>query len=80
MIMQRMLTVKDLGVCYDSQFSFREQINNITSKAGKMLGFIIRNCKEFSNISILKTYAEHFQALLFGSYSKETMPTNNTPI
>ena len=55
MIMQRMLTVKDLGVCYDSQFSFREQINNITSKAGKMLGFIIRNCKEFSNISILKT-------------------------
>lgn len=36
-------------------FYFREQLNNITSKLGKTLGFIIRNCKKFSNLSILTT-------------------------
>ena len=53
-ILERCNSIKDLGVLYDSQFSFKEHVDNLVANAKKVLGFIIRNCKEFSNIDTLK--------------------------
>lgn len=47
--------IKDLGVWFDQELSFAEHINTIISSSSKMLGFIIRNTKDFSNIDTLKT-------------------------
>ncbi len=49
-ILQRTTNIKDLGVHYDSKFSFKEHVTNIVGKAGKMFGFIVRNCKGFNNV------------------------------
>ena len=54
-ILEKCDTIKDLGVIYDSKFSFKEHIDYIVLSARKMLGFILRNCKEFSNTGSLKT-------------------------
>lgn len=47
--------IKDLGILFDSKLSFGDHIQHIASSALKMLGFIIRNCRCFSNIFALKT-------------------------
>ncbi|KAJ3643854.1 hypothetical protein Zmor_026539 [Zophobas morio] len=52
-ILQRPSTVRDLGVLYDHQFSFREHIDNTVKKANNMLGFMVRNCKDFYNTQAL---------------------------
>lgn len=45
----RSTCVRDLGVLMDSQLSFIPQIDQICSKASRMLGFIIRSSKDFSD-------------------------------
>ena len=47
-------TFKDLGVMYDTKLSFAAHIDMACDRAIKMLGFIIRNAKEFSSIQALK--------------------------
>lgn len=46
--------IRDLGITFDTKLSFINHINMITSKAMKMLGFIIRISKDFKNIHTLK--------------------------
>lgn len=48
-------TIKDLGILFDSKLDFVEHVSTITNSAAKLLGFIIRNCKQFSNVNTLKT-------------------------
>nr|CAI5844474.1 unnamed protein product [Callosobruchus analis] len=50
----RLFSVKDLGVTFDAKLEFVPHIENIVSSATKSLGFLIRNCKAFSNICTLK--------------------------
>lgn len=42
--------ISDLGITYDSQLSFNTHINNIVNRAYRMLGFIIRVCKDFRHL------------------------------
>ncbi|XP_050522268.1 uncharacterized protein LOC126894929 [Daktulosphaira vitifoliae] len=46
--------IKDLGVILSSNLSFTEHISFIYNKALRMLGFLKRNCWEFSNPICLK--------------------------
>ena len=48
-------TFKDLGITFDTKFSFANHIEGICAKAMKMLGFIMRNSKYFNNSQTLKT-------------------------
>lgn len=54
MLLSRSNSTKDLGVIFDSQLTFIDHINLKVKEATKMLGFIIRNCKSFTNIRALK--------------------------
>lgn len=47
-------TIKDLGVTFDTKLSFTAHIYQIKNDATKMLGFIIRNCRTFTNVDCLK--------------------------
>lgn len=52
--LQRCVSFRDLGVTFDSQFSFNTHIENITSSSLKTLGFIIRSCHHFESLICLK--------------------------
>lgn len=52
--LSRVNSVRDLGVLHDSRLLFDEHINSIISKATKMLGFLMRNSKDFSDAKTLK--------------------------
>ena len=54
-VLSRGQTTKDLGILFDSKLDFVEHVNVITNSALRLLGFIIRNCKQFSNTQALKT-------------------------
>lgn len=41
--------IRDLGVTLDKQLRFNKHIDNITCRAFKMLGFVIRSCKELKS-------------------------------
>uniref|UniRef100_A0A8D9ESG1 Reverse transcriptase domain-containing protein n=1 Tax=Cacopsylla melanoneura TaxID=428564 RepID=A0A8D9ESG1_9HEMI len=47
--------VRDLGVTFEKDLRFITHIQNIKSKASRMLGFISRNSKNFADVSTLKT-------------------------
>lgn len=46
--------VKDLGILLDLKLKLDRQINNIVIRSNKMLGFIDRNCAEFTDNLALK--------------------------
>ena len=54
MLLSRFNSTKDLGVVFDSKLSFIDHIHLKVTEATKMIGFIIRNCKMFTNIKPLK--------------------------
>lgn len=54
-ILSRCTDTKDLGIVFDHKLSFNKHINLKISEAMKMLGFIIRNCKNFNNMQALST-------------------------
>lgn len=39
--------IRDLGVFFDKKLSFNKHIDNIIAKASRMLGFVLRECKNF---------------------------------
>lgn len=41
------------GICFDQKMSFTNHIQNIVSSANRMLGFIIRNGRELTDMSVL---------------------------
>lgn len=56
-ILKSVSSIKDLGVIFDEQLTFVENINCISVKASKTLGFILRNCNKFSISSLKAIYA-----------------------
>lgn len=55
MLQRTMGPVKDLGILFDSNLKFDCHINNIVIRSNKMLGFIIRNCTDFSDKHTLRS-------------------------
>ncbi|RZC40091.1 hypothetical protein BDFB_011205 [Asbolus verrucosus] len=51
----RRTLIKDLGITFDIKLNFNNHVSNLVIFALKMLGFVIRTCKEFTNLSVLKT-------------------------
>lgn len=51
--LSRSNTITDLGVIFNSKFTFHEHIYSITSRALKTLGFVKRNSAYFTNIKTL---------------------------
>lgn len=43
----RVDTIKDLGIIFDIKLKFDAHVNYISGKAFKMMGFVLRRCKEF---------------------------------
>lgn len=53
--LERVSSIKDLGVIVDSNLSFRDHVSYVVGKASKSLGFIFRAGKHFSDVYCLKT-------------------------
>lgn len=53
-IINRVSSIKDLGVVLDEKLTFKDHIGYITSKASKCLGFIFRAAKHFTDVHCLK--------------------------
>lgn len=51
----RVNTIKDLGVTFDQKLSFTFHFETVSKKAMQMLGFVIRNTREFKNKIAIKT-------------------------
>lgn len=47
-------SIKDLGITFDSRLKFDQHIDEITRKASKMLGFVMRAVNKFTNIHCIK--------------------------
>lgn len=63
--LQKLSDVKDLGVIFDNKLIFDKHIANISNRANKMLGFIIRTCYEFKNVqSIRMLYMAYVNSIL----------------
>lgn len=56
-VLERVKTIKDLGIVFDSILSFNEHISHIVNSSFKILGYIVRTTKDFTNIkSIINLY------------------------
>lgn len=64
-ILSRLSNVRDLGVVFDEKLSFISHIEQVVACASRMLGFILRNSKHFSNVSTIK--------LLYYSYVRSRL-------
>nr|CAI5870437.1 unnamed protein product [Callosobruchus analis] len=53
-------TVKDLGVIFDTKLTYSQHIHEITCKASRAYGFVVRNCRNFKSpealIALYSTY------------------------
>lgn len=52
--LERHIVLRDLGVLFDTELSFVEHISQIILDAAKVYGFMIRNCRDFTEINCLK--------------------------
>lgn len=64
-VLTRPHTIRDLGVVYDSKLAFVEHVNHTVTNAYKVLGFIIRNCRDFTRRETL--------VLLYNSYVRSRL-------
>ena len=53
--MERVNSIRDLGVVFDHTLKFNEQVLSITAKAFATLGFLRRNTTDFNDPYALKT-------------------------
>ena len=53
--LERVSSVKDLGVILDSSLTFRDHYSSIIAKANRNLGFIMRTTKDFTDPHSLRT-------------------------
>ncbi|KAG7295266.1 hypothetical protein JYU34_022268 [Plutella xylostella] len=64
-IIERVSSVRDLGIILDSKFLLSEHIDHISNKAYRNLGFVIRSCKPFTNIGAIKSvYYAYVRSIL----------------
>lgn len=54
LMLERVTSIKDLGVLLDSKLRFNEHIAVTTAKANAMLGFLRRNTAQFDDVHALK--------------------------
>ena len=54
MLIEKVDLIRDLGVLLDCKLTFTQHIENCCNKALKLLGFIKRHTRDFTNISVLK--------------------------
>jgi hypothetical protein len=47
--------VKDLNILFDTKLKFDYHINNIKNRSNNIIGFIIRNCSDFTDKHALKS-------------------------
>lgn len=52
---ERVDHIKDLGVILDTQLTFKRHVSYIVDKASRILGFIFRIAKDFSDVHCLKS-------------------------
>ncbi|GJQ76743.1 hypothetical protein Trydic_g15586 [Trypoxylus dichotomus] len=50
----RNIKTLDLGVLFDNRLSFTEHISSMCSSASKTLGFVMRSCRHFSDLGVMK--------------------------
>lgn len=60
----RVWEMRDLGVIFDTQLTFRSHINDITKRASRMYGFIVRNCKELDVVCVRTLYFSYVRSIL----------------
>ena len=61
----RVQDIKDLGIIFDKTLSFNLHIDFIVSKAYSMLGFMMRICSDFNDVSVFYSlYFAHVRAHL----------------
>ena len=53
--MERVNSIRDLGVIFDQKLKFNEQVSSVTAKAFATLGFLRRNTADFDDPYALKT-------------------------
>ena len=53
-VLSRVSEIKDLWVTFDCMLTFRSHVFNISSKASKMYGFIVRSSREFKDTNCIK--------------------------
>ena len=51
---KRVLSIADIGIIFDSQLTFNEHVKSVVAASNKTMGFIIRNTRDFDNISAIK--------------------------
>ncbi|XP_062713912.1 uncharacterized protein LOC134290736 [Aedes albopictus] len=54
-VLERVNSIKDLGVIMDSKLSFNDHVTSTTAKAFAVLGFVRRNASEFRDAYALKS-------------------------
>lgn len=54
-LLERVSSIKDLGIILDSKLRFTEHISKTIAKANSMLGFLCRNTANFDDVYALKT-------------------------
>ncbi|RZC41200.1 hypothetical protein BDFB_012398 [Asbolus verrucosus] len=59
-MLERVKSIKDLGVVFDSRLCFVEHYNDLILSAHRTLGFIIRNSRHFKQLSTLFTLFDTF--------------------
>lgn len=63
--LQRINSIRDLGVLFDSKLSFEKHIDNIVLSSCKMLGFISRSLNKFKKIETYQTlYNSYVRSIL----------------
>lgn len=63
--LQRVESIRDLGVLLDSKLSFSDHVDNIIKRAYRNLGFVMRTCKPFTSITSLKiVYYAYVRSIL----------------
>nr|CAH7765265.1 unnamed protein product [Callosobruchus chinensis] len=68
-ILKRLNEISDLGVLFDSGLSFGPRISRMVSSANRMLGFIIRNGRDFSDLNVIE--------ILYTSYVRYKIESNS---
>lgn len=63
-VLQVIDQIRDLGVTLDKKMSFNDHINDMTSRAFKMLGFIQRNSQEFSVFTFKILYCSLVRSIM----------------
>ena len=59
----RVAEMRDLGVTFNSQLTFRSHISNLTSRASSMYGFIVRSCEQLGVECVRTLYVSYVRTI-----------------